>query len=246
MDSGTLSLFIVAALLCEIIGTIGGFGSSVFFVPVARFFFPQTVVLGLTAILHVFSNFSKLVLFWKSINWRIVTVFGISSVAMVILGAWLATRISFRHFDLVMGCFLVLFSSLFLFFPQLRISPTPLASVASGTVAGFLAGIIGTGGAVRGLAMAAYNLDKNVFVASSAAVDMGVDTTRSVIYLDNGFIHTNHYYLVPILFVISLLGTWTGKLLLQRIRQEQFKKIVLGLILSIGLLSLAKYFLGWR
>jgi uncharacterized membrane protein YfcA len=42
-----LWLFILLALLAEVIGTVGGFGSSVFFVPVANFFLDFQSVLGL-------------------------------------------------------------------------------------------------------------------------------------------------------------------------------------------------------
>ena len=51
-------IFLALALLAEIIGTIGGFGSSVFFVPIGNFYFDFHSVLGLTAIFHLSSNVS--------------------------------------------------------------------------------------------------------------------------------------------------------------------------------------------
>ena len=45
-------VFFLLALLSEVVGTIGGFGSSVFFVPLAGFFFDFHTVLALTSILH--------------------------------------------------------------------------------------------------------------------------------------------------------------------------------------------------
>jgi len=53
----------VLAYLSEIIGTIGGFGATVFLVPPAGFFFDFHAVLAITGIIHVFSNASKLFLF---------------------------------------------------------------------------------------------------------------------------------------------------------------------------------------
>ena len=44
-----LVYFILLALLCEILGTVGGFGSSLFFVPIAGFFLDFQSVLGTTA-----------------------------------------------------------------------------------------------------------------------------------------------------------------------------------------------------
>jgi len=54
-------LFFFIALFSEIVGTVAGFGSSVFFVPLAGFFFDFHTVLALTSLLHVFSNAAKLV-----------------------------------------------------------------------------------------------------------------------------------------------------------------------------------------
>ena len=49
-------LFFLIAFFSEIVGTVAGFGSSVFFVPLAGLFFDFHTVLALTSILHVFSN----------------------------------------------------------------------------------------------------------------------------------------------------------------------------------------------
>jgi uncharacterized protein len=55
-------LFFLIALFSEVVGTVAGFGSSVFFVPLAGLFFDFREVLALTSILHVFSNAAKLAL----------------------------------------------------------------------------------------------------------------------------------------------------------------------------------------
>lgn len=231
-------VFALLALLAEIIGTVGGFGSSIFFVPVAQFFFAMKTVLGITAVFHVFSNLSKLVLFRKTINWKLTLLFGMPSVLLVIAGAWLTTITSFKYDKITLSVFLIAFSSLMLIKPSFKISATVSSSIAGGSIAGFLAGFVGTGGAVRGLFLAAYNLEKNLFVGTSAAIDMGVDLSRAIIYVNHGYVTKENYYLLAILLVVSVLGSYLGKLLLNRINQEQFKKILLGLILGIGMVML--------
>lgn len=56
-----VSVFFLIALFSEIVGAVVGFGSSVFFVPLAGLFFDFHTVLALTSILYVFSNAVKLV-----------------------------------------------------------------------------------------------------------------------------------------------------------------------------------------
>ena len=235
-----IAVFIFLAIIAEIIGTVGGFGSSLFFVPLAQFFFDIKTVLGITAIFHVFSNIVKLILFRKTIDWKLSLLYGIPSVIFVLLGAWLTTIFSFRFDQITLGLFLIFFSSLLLYKPDLKLAANPTSSIAGGSIAGFLAGFIGTGGAVRGLSLAAYNLEKNIFVGTSAAIDMGVDLSRSIVYVSNDFIQPSEYYLVGLLLVVSIVGSYLGKLALQKVKQEDFKKVVLVLILINGIVVLVK------
>jgi uncharacterized membrane protein YfcA len=235
-----IAVFIFLAIIAEIIGTVGGFGSSLFFVPLAQFFFDIKTVLGITAIFHVFSNIVKLILFRKTIDWKLSLLYGIPSVIFVLLGAWLTTIFSFRFDQITLGLFLIFFSSLLLYKPDLKLAANPTSSIAGGSIAGFLAGFIGTGGAVRGLSLAAYNLEKNIFVGTSAAIDMGVDLSRSIVYVSNDFIQTSEYYLIGLLLVVSIVGSYLGKLALQKVKQEDFKKVVLVLILITGIVVLVK------
>jgi uncharacterized protein len=233
-------LFFLVALLSEIVGTVAGFGSSVFFVPLACFFFEFHQVLALTSILHVFSNAAKLVFFGRHIRLRLLLLLGIPSVAAVIAGAYLSTKLTFRFDQLILGLFLVVFSLFLLCKPSVKISATKLNAVSAGGVAGFLAGLIGTGGALRGLALTAFNLEKGVFVATSAGIDSGVDFSRMIIYLRSGYLAPNSLLYVAGLLVIAFVGSYLGKLTLSHINQKYFRQIVLSFVLLIGLITLGR------
>ncbi|MBY0433276.1 MAG: hypothetical protein K2U26_04110, partial [Cyclobacteriaceae bacterium] len=71
-----LPLFILLALLAEILGTVGGFGSSLFFIPIASYFLDFHSVLGITALFHVTSNISKIFLFKKGVDKRLIVQLG--------------------------------------------------------------------------------------------------------------------------------------------------------------------------
>lgn len=236
----SIIVFGILALLAEILGTIGGFGSSVFFVPLAGYFFDMKTVLGITAVFHVFSNLSKLVMFYKTINWKLTMLFGIPSVLFVMLGAWLTTFVSFRYAEILLALFLTGFSVLMLWKQDLKLPDNKPSAIISGGIAGFLAGFVGTGGAIRGLALSAYQLEKSLFVGTSAAIDMGVDLSRAIIYSENGYVTSNNYYLLVVLFFVSVIGSYAGKLILMRIPQERFRNLVLALIGIVGGATLIK------
>lgn len=232
--------FLLFAFLAEIIGTIGGFGSSVFFVPIANFYFDFQTVLGITAMFHVVSNLSKIALFKKGINKKLIVYIGIPAVLFVIIGGFISKFLNTQFLEIILGVFLVALSLLFLIKKNLVIKPHKKEAVIGGTLSGFIAGILGTGGAIRGLTMAAFNLEKNVFIATSAMIDFGVDLSRTIVYYFNGYISKEILIYIPFLVVIGIIGTYAGKLLLNKISQDNFKKFSLVLILLIGVITIFK------
>jgi uncharacterized protein len=231
-------LFFGLALLCEVLGTVSGFGSSAYFVSLSLFFYDYTTVLALTGLLHVFSNTAKLLLFWRGIQWRLLVWLGVPSVAFVVLGAWLSAQVALRYANTLLGIFLIGMGSLLLLRPQLQLSQHRAVVVGSGAVAGFLAGLLGTGGAVRGLALAAFKLEQNAFIATSAAIDFGVDASRSVVYWQQGYMPRALWWYLPILLVLAFVGSWLGKLIVTRFSTAAFRKLVLAMLIVIGVLLL--------
>ncbi len=232
------AIFIVLILVAEVAGTIGGFGSSVFFVPIANFYLDFHSVLGLVAIFHLSSNLSKIVLFKKGLDKTLILRIGIPSLIFVILGGILSKYFDGLILSLSLAIFLIAFSLLFLVKRDLVVKPEKKQSIIGGSLSGFFSGFLGTGGAIRGLTMAAFNLEKSVFIATSAFIDFVIDAARTVIYYQNGFIQEKDFIYIPFLLVIGLVGSYLGKLILKKIPQEKFKRISLYLILIIGIVSL--------
>jgi hypothetical protein len=230
-----LLLFFALAFLAEIIGTVGGFGSSVLFVPLAGLFMEFHEVLGLTALFHVTSNISKIYLFRKGFDKRLILYLGIPAVIFVIIGAYITQFIDAESLEKYLAFLLIGISLVFLLRPNLKIKPSNKKAIVGGVMSGSMAGILGTGGPIRGLTLAAFSMSKEVFIATSAFIDLGVDLSRSIVYTSNGFVSMQMLYLLPVLLLIGFTGSYIGKLILEHIPQERFKRLVLILILSVGM-----------
>jgi uncharacterized membrane protein YfcA len=224
------------AYLAEILGTISGFGSSTFFVPSALFFESFRLVLVLTAISHCFGNFFKILIFRQDFSWKPFLWLFLPSIFFSGLGAALSAELANDTLPRLLGAFLVLFA-LFALFGKKRLPrlPTWVAMLLS-ALSGFSTGLLGTGGAIRGVALGSLNLPKGTFVALSSAIDIGGDLVRAAIYLGNGYMDWRQWYYLPILLVAAFLGARSGKFLLARIRQEHFERIVALFILASGLM----------
>ena len=242
MSIDAILLFALLALIAEVAGTISGFGSSVFFVPIATYFFDFHSVLGITALFHIFSNISKIYFFKQGVNWKIVLYLGIPAVLFVGFGALLSKFIASNILETALAFFLIIFSLLFLLLRNFSIPPTNVNSIVGGTVSGFMAGLLGTGGAIRGMTLAAFDMKKGAFIATSALIDFGVDLSRGAVYISNGFVHWHDMRYVLILLFISVIGTYIGKRILEHVSEKLFKNIVLFVIFGIGMVTIINQF----
>jgi len=228
-------VLVVLAFVSELLGTLSGFGSSTFFVPSAVFFESFKFVLALTAILHCFGNFFRIFLFRDHFDKKMFLLLVVPSVVFTGVGAVLVAYFPPENLEVFLGIVLMGVAALFMFVKTApRRIPKWLAISLSG-VSGFATGFVGTGGAIRGIALAALQIEKNSFVMISSAVDIGGDFLRAGIYLANGYMDWRQWFYIPLLLLAAFAGAKAGQRLLSRIQQAQFETIVSIFVFLSGL-----------
>ena len=223
----------VLAFISELLGTLSGFGSSTFFVPAASFLEKFQLVLALTAILHCFGNLSKLFLFRRNFEWKTFLSLALPSLIFTGVGALLAGKIESTYLMKGLGAFLILWSALYFVRGKDQTRMPVWAAIGLSAVSGFSTGLLGTGGAIRGMALASLNIERHAFVMLSSAIDFFGDLLRAGIYLESGFMDWSQWYYLPLLGLAAILGTYLGRHLLGLIDQKKFEKIV-ALFVFIG------------
>ena len=219
-------IFLIVSLGSVVIGTVAGFGSSTILLPIALLFVDFKTAIILVAILHISGNLSKISIFKKGLDWKILAIFGIPSVLLSFAGASLIDVIPPDVMKFLLGVFLIIFSLMTLVKPQVKIPSNNQSLVAGGSLSGFLAGLIGTGGALRASFLTGMNLNKYVYIATSASIAFVTDATRIPVYLSQGFLLEQYYWYIPILIGIAALGAYIGKRIVNKINQDLFRKVV--------------------
>lgn len=233
--------FFLSSFFSEIIGTIAGFGSSTILLPPALFFFNFSTALVLVAFFHLFGNLSRVGFFKAGLDKKTIIRFGIPSVIFSLIGALLVKYISQDLLKGILGVFLLIYSIAFLWRDDIKIKESPLSTFLGGSLSGFLAGLIGTGGAVRGAFLTSFNLPKGKYIATSAFIAIVVDATRIPAYLKEGFLQSSYNWYLLILFPLAISGSFIGKRIVEKVPQKSFRKVVLIAILFVSI----KFIYDW-
>lgn len=234
MEEGDI-LFFISALIAEIIGTMAGFGSSTIFLPLAMQFVDFKTAIILVAIFHLFGNLGRITFFRQGFDKRIILQFGVSSVLLSLLGAFLIGVLPQPVLKLILGFFLIVTSVSFLAKPRLKFPASTGAFIVGGSITGFITALVGTGGALRATILQGFNIEKVKYIATAATIALATDVTRIPVYISQGFLTEKYYLYIPILFGIALAGSFIGRRIVGRINQEFFRKMVLIAIVLVSI-----------
>jgi len=99
---------------------------------------------------------------------------------------------------------------------------------------GLIAGLIGTGGAIRSVCLLAFGLPKEAYIGTSAVIALLVDSTRLPVYLTQRFIPPALLPLIIGLTVVAFGGAWLGQRLVRTVSPVRFKQLVLLMLFLMG------------
>ncbi len=218
-------LFFLVAFLSIIIGTVAGFGTSTIFLPVALLFVDFRTALVLVAITHLSANTGAATIFRHGLDKRLILLFGVPSIFITIIGAYMVAYVPQNILIIILGIFLLIFSILLLIKPNFKVQKSDTNTIVGGALSGFLQGLLGIGGPLRGAFLISYNLDKYKYIATLAATAVIIDVTRIPIYLSNNLLEPQYYSYIPLLVVMGIVGSYLAKRIVVFIPQAVFKRV---------------------
>lgn len=209
-------------------------------------YYPPELAIALTGFVHFVNSALKSALN-RSVNWKIVLVFGIPSLLAAVIGSVLLTTLSNKSlilFDLtetlltrpvsllkfIIGFLMMSFSILEL---TLKGKTSSLPLWLGGALSGFMGGLSGHQGALRSVFLLNRVGEVSSFVSTAAFIGLMTDVSRNSIYLVNLNWGTVDIPQLVLTVIAAAAGVLIGTRLL--------KKITFGFIqtvVSIGLFLL--------
>jgi uncharacterized membrane protein YfcA len=244
------------ALVVSGLTLFSGFGLGTILMPAFALFFPVSVAIAATAIVHLANNLFKLVLVGRQADWGVVSRFAVPAAFAAVAGAWLLSVLAdmpavasyellgqereLHAVKLVIGLLIVVFAVLELspWFAGLSFPPRFL--VLGGLISGFFGGLSGNQGAFRSAFLLKAGLGKEAFVATGVVAAVVVDTVRLVVY-GAAFYASSFAALggevagvVGTAILAAFLGAYLGARLLERVTLRFVQIIVAAMMVVIG------------
>jgi uncharacterized membrane protein YfcA len=203
-------LFFVIALLAATVASISGFGAATLTVPFLAWIIDIKQAIILVAFFHGFSSLFKLVQLRKSVDVWSFLWYGIPAAVTAIIGAYFLDIIAPKAIGLGIGVFLILFAVSSLLNVSWKLPERKTVLITGGIISGFISGLIGLGGAIRGAFLITTGQNKETYIATSAAIALITDIARAATYIIRDTLDSRYYWFIPVLLVISYIGTWLG------------------------------------
>jgi uncharacterized membrane protein YfcA len=174
------------------------------------------------------------------VDWRVLRSFGLMSAAGGLAGAYLGTFLASPALTAILGMLLIVagVTGVTGLARRWRLSG-PMAWIAGG-LSGMFGGLVGNQGGIRSAALLGFDLPKQAFVATATGVALMVDGARMPIYLVTQFGDIAQAWpYIAAATAGTVVGTLAGERLLRRVPEALFHRVVAGIILALGIATLA-------
>ena len=232
-----MNLFFVCAigLLAGTISGIVGTGSSIMLMPVLVYQYGPKEAVPIMAVAAVMANLSRILAWWREVDWRACAAYSITGIPAAALGARTLLALPAHTVDISIGLFLIAMvpARHWLARHQLKLSLWHLA--IGGAVIGYLTGIVVSTGPLSVPLFLFYGLIKGAFLATEAASSLGVYFSKSVTFQQFGAL-TSDVALKGLIAGASLMsGAFIAKRFVLRLEPEVFRLVMDGIMIAAGL-----------
>src|SRR6478735_4457075 len=226
-----LAVGLVAGTISGIVGT----GSSIMLMPVLVYQYGPKQAVPIMAIAAVMANLSRILAWWREVDWRACAAYSVTGIPAAALGARTLLVLPPRAVDISIGLFLIAMVPVrhWLARHDLKLSLWHLA--IGGALIGYLTGIVVSTGPLSVPLFLFYGLAKGAFLATEAASSLGLYLSKSVTFQRFGAL-TPDVAIKGLIAGSSLMsGAFIAKRFVLKLEPDVFRLVMDGIMLAAGI-----------
>lgn len=220
-----------AGCISGVIGT----GSSIMLLPVLVYSFGPKQAVPIMAIAALMANLSRVLAWWREVDWKAVAAYAITGVPAAALGARTLLALPPRIIEVSLGIFFLVMIPLRHLLVRLQWKARLWHLALAGAVIGFLTGIVLSTGPLSVPVFLAYGLAKGAFLATEAASSLFIYVAKVLTFREFGALPTDVLLQGLVVGLSLMAGTFAGKALVLRMSAAVHGYVLDGLLVCSGL-----------
>lgn len=236
-----LILILIISFFAATISGAAGFGGALLLLPVLTSVVGIKAAVPILTIAQIFGNASRVWFGRKELQWISILYFLAAAIPFTILGSYLFTGIDSKKIKVGIGILLVLIVA----YRRLnitRISFGNKSMLAGGGLTGFLSGLAGSAGPLGASFFLGLNLSAVAYIASEAFTALAMHLTKTIVYGKYSLIGLTELYYGLFIGAAMILGSWTGKKIIENLPRPIFLIVVEILLIISGIQMIATGF----
>jgi uncharacterized membrane protein YfcA len=231
----TYVLVLVVGYFAGVVSGIVGTGATIILLPVLVFAFGPREAVPIMAVVALMSNFAKITSWWKEIDWRACAAYAVGGIPAAALGARTLLILPEKVVNVALGLFFLAMIPGRRWLAARNLIIGPWLLVLAGAVIGFLTGIVVSTGPLSVPVFTAYGLVKGAFIATEAASSLALYISKAITFRSFGALPTDILLKGLIAGSSVMAGTYTARLIVERLSVAVFQHLLEVVMLVSGL-----------
>jgi uncharacterized protein len=225
---------LIVGLAAGTVSGIVGFGSSIMLMPILVISYGPRQAVPIMAVAAIMANLSRILVWWRQVDWRAVAAYSITGVPAAAAGARTLLVLPPHIVEAALGAFFLLMIPVrrWLAAKAFKLELRHLAII--GLVVGYLTGIVVTTGPITAPVFLAYGLVKGAFLATEAAGSLAVYLSKALVFRAFGAL-PGEAIVKGLLIGSSLMaGSYIAKRFVLKLEPAQFRLLMDALMFVSG------------
>jgi len=229
---------LIVGLVAGTVSGVIGFGSSIMLLPVLVVAFGPLQAVPIMAVAAILVNLSRIMIWWREVDWRACGVYAMTGVPAAALGANTLLVLPPRVIEGALGAFFILMIPVRRWAASRNVRLRLGHLAVLGAVLGYLTGIVVSTGPITAPVFLMYGLVKGAFLATEAAASLAVYLSKAAVFRTFGALPAEILFKGLITGSSLMAGSFIAKRFVLRLEPQSFRLLMDTLMLVSGLTML--------
>lgn len=229
---------LIVGLIAGTISGIVGTGSSIMLMPVLVYQYGPKEAVPIMAIAAVMANLSRILAWWREVDWRACAAYSVTGIPAAALGARTLLVLPSRAVDIAIGIFLIAMVPVRHWLARHQLKANLWHLAVGGAVIGYLTGIVVSTGPLSVPLFLFYGLARGGFLATEAASSLGLYLSKSVTFEHFGALTADIAVKGLIAGSSLMFGAFIARRFVLKLEPDAFRLVMDAIMIAAGLAML--------